>query len=162
MKKLVLVLSALLLLVTGTFAKTEHKKITVDNQLSQSFAQKYPHATVKKWYHVGDKDVALFVVDKKKNFAYFLSDGSWVRTETKLPGSHALPGAVAKAWGNSGYESWQVSSVKDVQTPDGEMYTVRANYDYGPEGSIPGDDMDEVRLYYKPDGTFIKKVVLSD
>jgi len=138
----------------------------VDGQVSdnvlKSFSQQYPQGSIRKWVVKNDTCVAEFTMSRSKNMAYYLADGNWIKTETKIPWTKDLPKAVNLSWKYSDFASWYVAGIKEVKYPDKDLYVLKVQHDCGPEGSIPGDCLNIYKLYFDPDGSLIKKVHMGD
>jgi hypothetical protein len=157
MKKPIIMLSTILLLSGSVFAKKDNVEINVPNPVSQAFYQKYQDVIVRKWEGANDTSIAEFSQGRRKHFAYFLNDGEWIKTETKIPMTKDLPVAVKDAWKNSNYASWNIAEVKKVECPDKKSFSLVVYQDCGPDGSVPGDCENIYKLSYNPDGTMINK-----
>lgn len=69
--------------------------INVPKAVSDAFAKKFPGATNIKWGKESANEYeAEFMLNGKSVSANFLTDGSWVETETEI-GNNELPAAVA-------------------------------------------------------------------
>ena len=134
----------------------------VPDNVLKSFSQQYPQGSVRGWVVKNDTCIAEFRMYKSKNMAYYLPDGQWIKTETKIPWTKDLPMAVNMSWKNSDLASWYVATIKEVKYPDKDLYVMEVQQDCGPEGSIPGDCLDVYKLYYESDGSLIKKVHMGD
>jgi len=157
MKKIIIVLIMMLGIM-----EYEPVKGQVTDQVLSSFKQQYPQESAWKWIVRNDTSIAEFKMDKSKKMAYYLPNGVWVKTETKIPWTKDLPVPVDKSWKESDLSSYYVSMIKDVKYPDKEMYVMKVQEDCGPDGSIPGDCLDIYKLYYNPDGSLVKKVHVGE
>jgi hypothetical protein len=162
MKTPIVMLSAMLLLANSNFAKTTARK-NVPEKVKEAFTAKYQGVNVKKWKTVNGSEEAKFVSGKRKNTAIFLDNGTWVKTETKIPWSKDLPIAVQNAWNNNEYRSWYPDEIKKVEAPDNNVYyTIQVSKDYGPEGSIRGDWEEVYILYFDTNGALLRKEHIRD
>ena len=134
----------------------------VPDNVLKSFSKQYPQGSVRAWVVKNDTCIAEFKTYKSKNVAYYLPDGQWIKTETKIPWTKDLPMAVNMSWKYSDLASWYVATIKEVKYPDKDLYVMEVQQDCGPEGSIPGDCLDVYKLYYESDGSLIKKVHMGD
>jgi len=152
----------LVLIMMLSIIEFEPARGQVADNVLKSFAKQYPNEFNAKWKIRNDTSIADFKMNGRKNMAYYLADGQWIKTETKIPWTKDLPTAVDNAWKNSDYTSWYVSAIKEVVYPDKNVYVMKVQQDCGPEGSIPGDCLHAYKLYYKPDGSLIKKINAGD
>jgi hypothetical protein len=138
-------------------------KAQVPDNVQHAFSKQYPNGEKARWMMNHDTSVAEFKMDGSKNMVYYLPDGQWIKTETKIPWTKDLPMAVNDAWKYSDFASWYVSAIKEVTYPDSRnVYVMKVERDCGPEGSVPGDCDDIYKLYYRPDGSLVKKIHSGD
>ncbi|MDX5348963.1 MAG: PepSY-like domain-containing protein [Hymenobacteraceae bacterium] len=115
--------------------------------IQRNFSAKYPKCYVREWDGESDSDifVAEFDYNKRRNLAYFSSDGRWLYT-TRYIRMSELPVAIQRATSRGKYRSWPISSILEVVTPDkGTIYQV--NFEKG--GEV--DD-----FLYNDDGTLVE------
>jgi len=113
---------ACLLLASAAFQNCDD-----DNDLSKApaaveavFNRLYPNATVKEWEKEGNYIKADFRNGQQDSEAWFLSDGTWVRTETDiLPGN--LPQAVQE-YVTTHYPGYWIDDAELVEMPTGNYY----------------------------------------
>jgi hypothetical protein len=130
-------------------------------KIATVFDGKYPGAKVTGWSLRQQEYVVNFVRDKEKCIAYYSTDGSWAKTETRIPWLKDLPAPVRTAFANSTYRQYYVGTLKKVEDPSGALlYRIRVaeNVAY----DVNDDFRRDYILYYTPDGQLKDKVKTND
>jgi len=161
MKQAILILIVLLFLTSVVMAKSSGLN-NVPEEVLKAFSEKYKGAKIRNVKKQNDTEIIKFVINKRKDVAIFLSNGTWVKTETKLPWSWDLPSVVRKRFNNCEFKAWYIDEIEAVESPGNKIYSIQVSYDYGPIGSIPGDFLDVYKLYYDKRGKLIKTEHLRD
>jgi hypothetical protein len=139
-----------------------HKERSVPDAVLKSFASQYPQVTVEKWKMMGDTSIALFKENKRRDYAYYSSDGEWIKTETKIPWSKDLPCAVDYSFNHTTFKSWYIDRMAERESPveKGE-YVIQVHHDYGPDGSVPGDCESVYKLYFDSNGSLLRESLVQ-
>lgn len=155
----------LMLSVAGTRAAV-NKQIP-DNVL-RSFSTKYPDTHVRKWNIRNDTDIAVFRMLKTKEYAYYLPNGTWIRTEAEINHISDLPRVVESSWHQCAFQTWFVLDVKRVETANDNLYVIKVIRKYVPGGfpgpeewSSPGVSPEVYDLYFDVNGTLVSKVQMN-
>ena len=130
-----------------------------------SFAAMYPDARVKTWTKEG---VDLWMVtfkdkdDKTKDMAYFKKNGTWVKTETKLPAMRDLPNTVERSWKRTNYSDWMVADIKQVKYPSGDLYVMKV--EDGCETNLYATPVcsETYNLYFTRSGELLKQTLAKN
>jgi len=154
MKKIFLIMVAMFTIIT-CYAGNVYQKIP--DAVLKSCAQQYPQVVIHNWEVKNDTCIARFEMAKRKMWAYFAPDGSWIKTEVQIPWSKDLPYTVKSSLRQSPFYSWYIDDMKEIERPGKNTYAIQVHEELGPEGAIPGDWVDTYVLYYKPDGSFYKE-----
>jgi hypothetical protein len=114
MKKLFLVMLSMLGIFGSTFANDVPKAI------ADAFAKKFPAATNIKWAKENAKEYeAEFKLNGKSISANFLTDGSWVETESAINASE-LPAPVTASV-KSQYPDAVILKIFKIETATGKI-----------------------------------------
>lgn len=105
-----------------------------------AFNQRYPNASVKEWEKENGLIKADFWNGAQESEAWFLPDGTWVRTETDIPAA-TLPQAVLD-YVAANYAGFRVDDAEYVETPEGDFYELELE-----KNGVP-----DVRLQIRADG----------
>lgn len=160
MKTIILIAGAMLATIACD-AGLHHKSGRVPDAVLASFSKEYPQQLAKRWEMKHDTCVAEFTMSKKKQSAYYFTDGNWIKTEIKLPWTKDLPEPVKSSWNKCAFNSWQIEKIDEVKTRDKNIYTMLVYQDCGPEGSIPGDCQNIYKLYFHTDGTLYRERLIE-
>jgi len=164
MKKIILML--LVMLSIAESRATVNKQIP-DNVL-RSFSTKYPNIHVRKWSTRNDTDIAEFKMMKVKQYAYYLPNGTWIRTESEINHISDLPRAVKSSWHQCAFQTWYVEDVKRIETGNENLYVIQVIRKYIP-GGFPGPENwnksgvspEEYKLYFDLNGSLLRKVQIN-
>ena len=139
MKKYLIATAALIIIGLSSFG------INVPKAVSAAFEKKFPLAVNIKWAKENAKEYeAEFMFNGRSLSANFLTDGSWVETETEVTISE-LPAAVIAAINNKKPGATITKSYK-IETAKGEI-SYEAEIKTGNKKS---------ELILKADGTIVK------
>lgn len=139
MKKYFLLLVTLLAVNISVFA------VDVPKAISDAFAKKFPAATNIKWGKENAKEYeAAFKLNGKSISANFLTDGSWVETESEIPNVE-LPAAITIVL-QSTYKAAAVLKVFKIEK-------AKSNTTYEVEIKGAGKKKE---LIFNADGTLVK------
>jgi hypothetical protein len=156
MKKGIVILT--LLLITARCRASFHSAgKAVSAIVLKSFSQQYPDIHVSKWIIVNDTCIARFKMDKRKNAAFYLTNGDWVKTERKISWLKDMPEKVRNSFNRCPYADGYIQSLKEVSLPDGEQFIIAVHYEEGPPESIPGDWTEDYVLHFNKKGILLKK-----
>jgi len=140
----------------------------VPDNVLKSFSAKYPDVHVRKWNMKNDTDIAVFRMSKTKQCAYYLPDGTWIKTETEINHVSELPRAVQNSWHECAFQTWYVEDVKRVEIPGDKLYVIQVIRKYIP-GGFPGPENwnkqgvspEEYKLYFDVNGSLLRKVQMN-
>lgn len=122
----------------------------VPQEIQKAFANKYPQIQTVNWEEELGYYVADFMDGSFEASAWFNKSAKWVLTETDL-NYVSLPNAVKTTFEKSEFYSsnWHLDDIDRLERPEQETVYVL-------EVESKVQDLD---LYYRADGTFIKSVV---
>src|ERR1700677_3541312 len=124
--------------------------------VSSAFSRKYPAAKMNNWTARTNGYVINFTSGNISSSAYYSTDGTWLRTDTKLSGKRDLPEAVRDGLAKSQFSKYFVDKMEKVRQPDLTLYLIQV--DYG--GNIDWDLYETFSnlyiLYFSPDGKLLK------
>ncbi len=139
MKKLFLAIVSILGIAASTYA------VDVPKAIADAFAKKFPAATNIKWGKENAKEYeAEFKLNGNSISANFLTDGTWVETESEIPAAE-LPAAITTVLQTS-YKAAAVLKVFKIEKAKGDT-----TY----EVEIKGVGKKK-ELIFNRDGTFLK------
>jgi hypothetical protein len=139
MKKIFLVIVSMLAIAAYTYA------VDVPKAIADAFAKKFPGATNIKWGKENAKEYeAEFKLNGKSISANFLTDGTWVETESEIPAAE-LPAAITTVLQTS-YKAAAVLKVFKI---------VKAKGDTTYEVEIKGAGKKK-ELIFNTDGTLLR------
>ncbi len=146
MKKIVSLLIIILFAITLVNAQQQLMESEVPPQVTKSFHEKYPEATVVHWTKSDSEFQVQYKLDEDIFDAFFTSDGNWLRTEYTVD-SEDLPDAIVNAKKSSKYKVWDISTVKVIESPKaGKNYRLEM-YDM---------DYNQAQVVYDVKGNIIK------
>jgi hypothetical protein len=90
--------------------------INVPEKIVEEFAAKYPQAKLKDWKIAKAGYKAEFKLNHKKYTAVYASDGTLLKSETKLSWTRDMPLEVKKALKKGKYAAYHVDEIKKVNT----------------------------------------------
>jgi len=154
-----------IILTLGLIATVCVCKAQAPADVLNSFAALYPDTHVKSWAQQG---VDLWVVtfkdkdDKTKDMAYFKKNGTWVKTETKIPIVGDLPNTVAKSWKRTDYSDWMVADIKEVKYPGKVLFVM--NVEDGCETNVYAMPVcqESYNLYFTRSGELLKQTLAKN
>ena len=124
--------------------------------VSNAFSARYPSAKLKDWKMKNDTCIAMFNMDKRHYKAYYMTDGTWVKTERNVKHMSTLPMQAQLYLKNSKYASWHVDNLAKVQTPMHNIYMVQLdNHSGNTSYENIGSDVTE-NLYFNGKGQLIR------
>lgn len=125
MKKLT-IKTVIILMALGFTVNVYAAKSVVDvpEQVSAAFIAKYPQAKLNDWKIVRAGYKAEFKLDHKKCSAFYASDGTLLKSETKLGSTKDMPLAVKIALRKGKYAAYHVDEIKEVNTVGETQYVL--------------------------------------
>lgn len=161
MKRIVGALVLVLSIVACSAAfHNPHQNVPVP--VLRSLSKQYSGVHIRGWKILNDTSIARFRMLKRKNSAFYLPNGIWIKTETKIPWSKDLPKAVNHGFNQTRFLSWYIDELKRIETPLGKTtYVIQVHYDWGPPESIPGDCIDVFRLFFDSSGMLLKETEIE-
>lgn len=117
MKKILLVITFIFPVI---FSNAQEKKIKADlvpESVLNAYKEKYKKLEVKSWYEEEKYYAAVFDKGESTFKAFFMNDGTWTRTVTKVK-SEAVSGAVKKSIKNTEWKEWKIDESYKVETPE--------------------------------------------
>jgi hypothetical protein len=144
-----------------TMLYTNHILAQANNNIpsvvTNSFAAKYPKAVAKSWKANSNQFTAKAEEGHLKYYATFDANGKWINTTTKVNWPWHLPPAIKSAFKNSKYGSWDIYTVRTVESPSGQFYQIIVDDRNHPIDAFHQEQMTENRLVeFKADGEFVK------
>lgn len=131
MKKILLIFATLLCFSNIAFC---HLSQEIPENVLKSFSRQYPQVNIQKWEVKHDTCIAKFTSSsKKKNLAFYLFDGNWIKTETKIRWSWLLPKAVEEGFNHSALASWYIDEIKQISSPGKIHYVMQVHNNLGPD-----------------------------
>jgi hypothetical protein len=121
MIKTVLILVTLGCTMNANAAKSG---VNVPDQVTAAFTAKYPQAEHKDWKIAMAGYKAEFKLNHKKYTAFYATDGTWLKSETKLGWTWDMPSAVKTALRKGKYASYYVDEIKEVKTAGETQYVL--------------------------------------
>jgi hypothetical protein len=124
MKKSVLIILAVVCfsnILFANFYRHDHAPVAV----AKGFSMKYPGTKVRGWKANNDTFIASFVLNKRKHFAYYTDNGTWIRTETKIPWTWDLPSNVKHSWEGCKFNNWYIEEMHEVTSPDKHLFVFK-------------------------------------
>ena len=141
---------------------------TPNDVVLNSFSTQYPQAHIKKWVVKNDTDIAEFKMLKTKQNAFYLPNGTWIKTESEINHVSDLPKPVETNWHQCAFQTWYVEDVKKVESADQNLYAIKVIRKWVPGGfpgpeqwDKPGKSPEEFDLYFNTEGSLLKKVQLN-
>ena len=123
--------------------------------VSTAFNTRYMNAQMVKWKMKKDTCVAKFGMAGKKYEAFYMPDGSWIKTERDVKHKANLPMQARMLLKNK-YASWHIDGMQKVETPARSMYLVDIDNHSGmPNDTENGSDVDKT-LTFSQNGRLIK------
>ena len=112
-----------------------------------TFAQMYPTASNVEWENEHGMVKVEFKIGYREKEAWFLADGTWVKTVTEIPLSE-VPAAVISALKNRLGNAWQIDDIDLVEQKDAPtlFYLAECEKRGGKQ---------EIHLRVTPDGTIL-------
>ncbi len=124
-------------------------------EVAEAFTSKYPATVVKSWNNKKDTLVVKFKMDDRSHFAYYLPNGTWLRTETKYGLTHSLPAEVKNGWKNCKFKAWGVEAIKHIESANSNLYIIRVTNI--PIYDAEHNEKETFDLFFDKNGEFIKK-----
>ncbi len=156
MRRLLFISALLVATLSFVACDDDNGSAHVSSAAKQSLLSMYPSATDIEWSRRGGYSIAEFEIgtgaNRQECTAWFDNQGIWYMTEFDIPLSE-LPEAVATAFRESDYATWEVDDVDKLERESAEtLYVIEVeNQSATPEK--------EVDLYYSSDGVLVKTVV---
>ena len=150
MKKLLLLLLAVCVLPFSAVMAQSDKDIPAE--VKNAFNAKYPGMKVTDWDWEEDKNMyeAEFKMNGREMEAYLSPEGSWLKTKSEIK-REQLPPAVSKGMTSGDYSSWKMSDYKEMDTPEGKRFKVKAK-----------NGNEEHYLKFDNNGTLLEKMDKRD
>ncbi|MDB5149587.1 MAG: hypothetical protein JWQ57_3607 [Mucilaginibacter sp.] len=98
--------------------------VNVPEQVTVAFTAKYPQAQLKDWKIAKAGYKAEFKFKHKKYAAVYASDGTLLKSETKLSCTWDMPLAVKTAFKKEKYASYYVDEIKEVSKAGETQYVL--------------------------------------
>ena len=95
-------------------------------------------------------------MDKRHYKAYYMTDGTWVKTERNVKHLSTLPWQARVYLKNSKYASWHVDNLAKVQTPYHNMYMVELDNHSGTTSYEGNGDNVTQDLFFNDNGHLVK------
>ncbi len=135
--------TAIILFSAMLFAQCANA-ITPPEAVSKSFAKKFPTATNVSWGKENAKEFeAEFKLNGSPVSANFLTDGTWIETETGMTIAD-LPAKVAAAV-KAKFPEWTITEADHLDTPKGNNFEVDLKM-----------GLQKKEAQFTPDGTFVE------
>ena len=119
--KAVIILIGLGFTINAHAAKSD---ANVPDKVTTAFIAKYPQAELKDWKITKTGYKAEFKLNHQKYIAVYASDGTWLKSETKLNRTGNLPVIVKTALKKGKYASYYVDGIKEVKTSGETQYVL--------------------------------------
>ncbi|MES2776276.1 MAG: PepSY-like domain-containing protein [Bacteroidota bacterium] len=113
--------------------------------VTQSFKVKFPEVAEVEWKDKLTVFEASYEVDAIKYQSTFNNKGEWKKTETEIA-EEDLPSEVQEGLDKSKYKSWEIKTVSNVQTIEGQKFML----------VVQKSALQKKRLYFSYDGQLIK------
>jgi hypothetical protein len=97
---------------------------TIPQKVADSFSAKYPQAKVKQWKTEKAVYIVKFTFKNNNRYAYYSLGGNWLKTESKIKWGANLPAPVKQRFKKSPYSSWNIESIKEIETPVRRFYQI--------------------------------------
>lgn len=148
--------AAILIAATGMFA-WQAKAQNVSHDARMRFTTDYSRAQLKNWKMRGDTCVADFKMDDRQYKAYYLNDGTWIRTDRTIRHEATLPANAQYILKKGSYASWNLDKMELVRTPNSTMYVAYVDNHGGNKNETEGAGYAHDRkLYFNPNGRLIR------
>jgi hypothetical protein len=159
MKLLFLSLLSTLLLknVPGTQVVIEK----VPEKVTNAFASRYPSVQVRNWVVKNNVYTATFIWGDKKNTACFDSACEWIKTETMIPGTKALPAAVKQGFLKSQFAIWYIEKMGKHETAKKTLFRFFMNNGNLLDGDHHDAFLKKCLLDFSTDGELLHKEMLQ-
>ncbi|MDB4904696.1 MAG: hypothetical protein JWQ63_3977 [Mucilaginibacter sp.] len=118
--------TAIILMALGFTVNANAAKggVNVPEKITEEFTAKYPQAKLKDWKIAKAGYKAEFKLNHKKHTAVYASDGTLLKTETKLSWTREMPLAVKTALKKGEYASYHVDEIKEVNAARETQYVL--------------------------------------
>ena len=148
--KITMLVSVAVMVTTGAMAQNN-----TPQAVNNAFNARYMNAQMVNWKMKKDTCVAMFGMNNKKYQAYYMPDGSWIKTQRNVKHKTTLPMQARMVLKNK-YGSWHIDGMQKVETPTRNMYTVEVDNHSGmPNDTENGSDVDKT-LTFSQNGRLIK------
>jgi hypothetical protein len=112
-----------LLLLTFATCATQAQIRKLPAEVTDAFAERYPHAQKVSWKDNITNFEAQFILNGYEMSADFNSKGEWQNSEKKIK-FEALPAAVQDGFSKSKYNDWEKLSIAEIEK-NGEQLQYR-------------------------------------
>ena len=148
--------AAILIAATGIFAIQANAQ-NVSHEASMRFTTDYSRAHLKNWKMRGDTCVASFKMDDRPYMAYYLSDGTWIKTEREIKHESTLPVSAQYTLKKGAYASWNLDKMELVRTPNTTLYVAYVdNHSGNPNQTEGAGYARDRKLYFNTNGRLVK------
>lgn len=150
--------TALILMVSGFTinANAATGGVNVPEQVTAAFSAKYPQAKLKDWKMAKAGYKAEFKINHKKYTAVYASDGTWLKSSTKLSWTWDMPLAVKDALKKGKYASFYEDEIKEVTTNTGTQYILTIDNHNGSTMATEGyGSWEDYQIIYDINGTLL-------
>lgn len=152
LKWLVLPLMAFVCLMAACDDDDDKKddKYTPGAPVLATFFKMFPNVVNADWEQKSGYDVADFKYENKEKEVWFMTDGTWMLTETDMPLT-VVPKVILDAFTNGAYATWALADASYLERKDMlSVYVLTANKD-GVKN----------HLYYTDAGMFLKAITVT-
>jgi len=168
MLKSILIVFSIISIDVTCKADSHVNKQEIPDNVTKSFSEQYPQIHVKKWKIKSDTNVAEFRMSKMRRNAFYLSNGTWIKTETIFSDLDDLPIAVINSWHQCAFQTWYIQAMKEIEFPNQNLYVIKVTRVYSPQSDFSefsyaaSDRYSEIyELYFNKEGSLLKKVQLN-
>ena len=116
-------LTLTLLLLTFTLYSTQAQIRKIPSEVTDAFAERYPHAQKVSWKDNITNFEAKFILNGYEMSADFNSKGEWQNSEKQIK-FEELPSSVQDGFSKSKYSDWEKLSVAEIEK-NGEQIQYR-------------------------------------
>jgi hypothetical protein len=134
-----------------------NRAVTPPKAVSDAFITRFPDARIKKWMERKEGFIAVFRLNRQKDFAYYSADGTWKATETPLKWTWHLPDVVRHSLRHGDFAAWYVMEIKKLVTPEQTLYVLRVNNSPLLDSDHAQIDSEEYNIFFTEDGRLVRK-----